>query len=237
MKRWQFIRKILTAVSFSLSILAISTSTQAATLTAVDTELTLLVDVSGSIDDREFDLQTKGYVNTFLNPNLFKDFISKGPLGKIAVNMIYWSNSLQQQEVVGWSLIDSVAASQQFANAISATKRPFSGTTAPGSAIAFATPKFFNNDFEGTRQVIDVSGDGEENDGIDTASARNLALAQGIDAINGIIISSDPVVKNFYLEEILGGVNGDGSPAFLVEAATFEEFNTAIDKKSKQKLE
>ncbi|GAA6621318.1 DUF1194 domain-containing protein [Scytonema sp. NUACC26] len=234
MKSPYFVYTVLTAVS-CVSV-AISTSASAATLTAVDTELSLLVDVSGSIDDREFDLQKKGYANTFLNPNLFNDFISKGPLGKIAVNVIYWSNALQQQEVVGWTLIDSVAASQQFANAINATTREFFGVTAPGSAIAFATPKFFNNDFEGTRQVIDVSGDGEENDGTDTETARNMALARGIDAINGIIVSSDPVVKNFYLKEILGGVNGDGSPAFLVEAATFDEFNSAIDKKIKAEI-
>jgi hypothetical protein len=216
--------------------LAMSTSVRAATLTPVDTELSLLVDVSGSIDEDEFALQKKGYANTFLNPNLFNDFISKGPLGKIAVNVIYWSNSLQQKEVVEWTLIDSVSASQQFGNAINATTREFFGVTAPGSAIAFATPKFFNNAFEGTRQVIDVSGDGEENDGTDTATERNLALARGIDAINGIIVSSDPVVKNFYLNEILGGVNGDGSSAFLVEAATFEEFNSAIDKKIKAEI-
>ncbi|KYC35555.1 hypothetical protein WA1_06955 [Scytonema hofmannii PCC 7110] len=236
MKIFNFVRATLTAVSCGLSVLAISTSTQAATLTPVDTELSLLVDVSGSISEYEFDLQKKGYVNTFLNPNLFNDFISKGSLGKIAVNVIYWSNAQQQQEAVGWTLIDSVAAAQQFANAIDATTRQFFGVTAPGSAIAFATPKFFNNDFEGTRQVIDVSGDGAENDGTDTATVRNLALAQGIDAINGIIVGSDPLVKKFYQEEILGGINGDGSPAFLIEAATFEEFNSAIDKKIKAEI-
>ncbi len=236
MKISNFVHATLTAVSCSLSVLAISTSTHAATLTPVDTELTLLVDVSGSISDNEFELQKKGYVNTFLNPNLFNDFISKGSLAKIAVNVIYWSNAQQQQEAVGWTIIDSVGAAQQFANAIDATTRQFFGVTAPGSAIAFATPKFFNNDFEGTRQVIDVSGDGAENDGTDTATTRNIALAQGIDAINGIIVGSDPLVKNFYQEEILGGINGDGSPAFLIEAATFEEFNSAIDKKIKAEI-
>ncbi|MUG92423.1 DUF1194 domain-containing protein [Scytonema sp. UIC 10036] len=236
MKSYNFVGQTLTVISCCLSALAISTSAQAATLTLVDTELSLLVDVSSSIDDNEFDLQKKGYVNTFLNPNLFNDFISKGPLGKIAVNIIYWSNSLQQEEVVGWTLIDSVAASQQFANAIDATTRQFLSVTAPGSAIAFATPKFFNNDFEGTRQVIDVSGDGAENDGQDTATVRDIALAQGIDAINGIIVGNDPLVRTFYQEEILGGINGDGSPAFLIEAATFEEFNSAIDKKIKAEI-
>lgn len=230
-----FFRTTLLAVSASVGTLAVCTSANAATLTSVDIELSLLVDVSGSIDANEFNLQKQGYADVFSDASLFNNFISQGKEGKIAVNYIYWSSSTQQQEAVGWTLIDSVQASQNFADAIKAASRPFLGGTSPGSAIDFATPLFSNNQFDGERQVIDVSGDGI---GIasNTANARDNALNAGIDAINGIVIGGSSSVKDFYENNVIAGVNGDGNPGFIVEANTFEDFGNAIDNKIKAEI-
>lgn len=236
MKISNFIKTTLLAVSTTVGTLAICTSANAASLTAVDIELSLLVDISTSINSTEFYLQKQGYVDVFSDASLFNNFISKGKEGKIAVNFIYWSGGIQQQEAVGWTLIDSVQASQDFANAIHSINRGFSGATAPGSAIAFATPLFDKNDFDGSRQVIDVSGDGIKNTGISTANARDNALNSGIDAINGIVIGGLYSVKSFYETEVIGGVNADGTPAFVMEANTFEDFGDAIDKKIKAEI-
>ncbi|YAF94338.1 MAG: DUF1194 domain-containing protein [Nodularia sp. CChRGM 3473] len=229
MKTANFFRATLTTVTCGLSVLTISATANAATL--VDLELSLLVDVSGSVDNTEFALQRDGYVNTFSNPNLFNNFISQGSIGQIAVNLVYWSGSNQQQESVGWTLIDSVAAAQNFANAIAAAPRPFSGLTAIGSAIDFAVPGFFTNDFDGTRLVIDVSGDGATNSGSNTAAARDAALAAGIDAINGVVIGNEGGLANFYQNNVIGGTNATGVPAFLRTAATFEEFGAVVQEK------
>ncbi|MEO0934226.1 MAG: DUF1194 domain-containing protein [Cyanobacteria bacterium J06641_2] len=223
------------AVSTGMGTLAICASANAASLTSVDIELSLLVDVSGSIDANEFNLQKQGYADVFSNAALFNNFISKGKEGKIAVNYIYWSNSTQQQEAVGWTLIDSVQASQDFANAINAASRPFSGGTSPGSAIDFATPLFSSNEFDGERQVIDVSGDGSGSIS-KTSSARDNALNAGIDAINGIVIGGNSSIKAFYENNVIAGVNGDGNPGFIVEAKTFADFGSAIDKKIKAEI-
>ncbi|MBV6624508.1 MAG: DUF1194 domain-containing protein [Rivularia sp. (in: Bacteria)] len=235
MKIRKFIRTTLLAVSTGIGTLAICANANAASLTPVDIELSLLVDVSGSINASEFNLQKQGYVNVFSNASLFNNFISKGKEGKIAVNYIYWSNSTRQQEVVGWTLIDSVQASQNFANAIDAADRPFGGSTFPGSAINFAVPLFNSNQFDGERQVIDVSGDGSGNIS-NTTNARDNALSNGIDAINGIVIGGNSSVKAFYENNLIGGVNGDGNPGFVVEADTFADFGSAIDKKIKAEI-
>lgn len=79
MKTANFFRATLTTVTCGLSVLTISATANAATL--VDLELSLLVDVSGSVDNTEFALQRDGYVNTFSNPNLFNNFISQGSIG------------------------------------------------------------------------------------------------------------------------------------------------------------
>lgn len=232
MKFSNLFRTTLLTVSATLGTL-ICTSANAATF--VDIELSLLVDVSGSIDATEFNLQKQGYVDVFSDDSLFNNFISKGKEGKIAVNYIYWSSSTRQQEAVGWTLIDSVQASQDFANAIDAANRPFRGGTSPGSAINFATPLFSSNQFDGERQVIDVSGDGRGRV-FNTANARDNALDAGIDAINGIVIGDSSSLKAFYENNVIGGVNADGTPAFVVEANTFADFGSAIDQKIKAEI-
>jgi hypothetical protein len=229
-------RTTLFTVSTALGTLAICASANAASLTSVDVELSLLVDVSGSISDSEFDLQKQGYIDVFSDASLFNDFISKGNEGKIAVNLIYWSGATQQKEAVAWTLIDSLQASKDFANAIDGSNRAFFGSTAPGSAITFATPGFTSNQFDGARQVIDVSGDGGQNSGLNTGNARDNALNNGIDAINGIVIGGSPFVKAFYENNVIGGVNGDGTFGFVLEADTFEDFGDAIDRKIKAEI-
>jgi hypothetical protein len=100
--------------------------------------------------------------------------------------------------------------------------------TAPGSAINFATPLFgtetgaIGNGFESDRQVIDVSGDGAQNDGANTAAARDAALLAGVDAINGLAIG-DAALGTWYQNNIVGGSN-----AFLVSASNFGDFENAV---------
>ena len=204
-------------------------------LIPVDLELSLLVDVSGSVDNSEYNLQISGYANVFDNPTIYNNLIARGIEGSVAVNLIVWSSSNQQQESITWTLIDSVESSQAFAQNIRETllpafggNRPFSGGTDPGPAIDFATPLFFNNDFDSRRQTIDVSGDGSGNSSA-TARARNNALAAGIDTINGIVIGGGSSVVNFYRDSLIGGVNADGSAALVFQANSFSEFQEVVE--------
>ncbi len=204
-------------------------------LIPVDLELSLLVDVSGSVDSSEYNLQISGYANVFENPAIYNNLIARGIEGSVAVNLIVWSDSNRQQESITWTLIDSVESSQAFAQNIRETllpafggSRPFSGGTDPGPAIDFATPLFFNNDFDSRRQTIDVSGDGSGNSSA-TATARDKALAAGIDTINGIVIGGSSSVVNFYRNSLIGGVNADGSAALIFQANSFSEFQEVVE--------
>jgi len=190
----------------------------------VSTELSLLVDVSGSVSATEFALQRNGYVAAFQSVTV-QNLIANTPNG-IAVNFIYWSGAVQQQQAVGWTHLTNAASSNSFAALIQATNRPFGGSTAPGSALNFAVPLFASNNFTGDRQVIDVSGDGAQNDGADTLTARNAALAAGIDAINGLPILGEAGLLAFYQNNIQGG-----SGSFTLAAANFQSFNAAVENK------
>lgn len=198
--------------------------------TAVDVELQLLVDVSGSVNNTEFALQRDGYVNAFQSQTI-KDAITGGAIGKIAVQLIYWSSSGEQQVAVDWTEIASDAESESFASAVSSAARPSFGLTAPGSAIAFGEPLFNNNGFDGTTQVMDVSGDGVENDGLDTATARDNALAAGVDRINGLAIGGSASVETFYQNEVVGGAG-----SFFVAANSFQDFGDAIQQKLQREI-
>jgi hypothetical protein len=206
---------------------ALLASPMASRAQLVDLELSLLVDVSGSITASEFDLQRQGYADAFASASLQNKILSTAGdrIGAIAVNLVFWAGIGQQTEVVGWTLLDSAAAIDDFAAAIAGAPRtyPSHGRTAIGDALGFATPLFTTNTFTSARQVIDVSGDGATNDGSDTATARDAALASGVDAINGIVILGEAGVQDFYTNNVVGGTGH-----FLRSAAGFEVFGDAI---------
>ena len=189
----------------------------------VDAELALLIDVSGSVDSAEFNLQRQGYVAAFQDSAIQASIASGHSL---AVTVIYWSGSSEQQTAVGWTLVNSAATANAFATAIAGTSRPFSGSTAPGNALNFVTPLFGTNNFTSARQIIDVSGDGAQNDGASTSAARNAALAAGIDQINGLPILGEAGLLAFYQNNIQGGAD-----SFTLAANSFNDFDSAVKAK------
>ena len=223
-----------TSVTLALGLLfPLSASAQAASLTSVDLELSLLLDVSGSVNTSEFNLQRQGYVDAFNNPAIISQ-IQNGEVGSIAVNLIYWAGSNQQQQAVEWTLIEDAATANAFANAISTTTRPFPlslGTSISG-ALDYAVPLFDNNAFDGTRQVIDVSGDGSNNSGRSIIAARNNAL-QAVDAINGLtILNDEPNLDSYYRNNVIGGTS-----SFVVAVNDFSDFSDGITQKLQREIE
>jgi len=217
-------KKIAIAMAIAASVVGFSSAAHA---TPVSLELALLVDVSGSVDANEYNLQRQGYVDAFNDASIQSAIASFA--GGIAVTYIEWSGAAQQSIQVAWTQITNAAQSSAFATAIGATPRVYTtGLTAPGSAINFVTPSFTSNTFEGSRWVIDVSGDGERNDGANTAAARDAFLlpTAGVSkAINGLPIGGG-TLTNWYANNIVGGTN-----AFLIAANDFTDFGAAVKQK------
>ena len=211
--------KSLCAAAIGLASIAFAPAAHAV---PVDLELQLLVDVSGSVNSSEFALQAQGYADAFRSAEV-QNAIAGGQIGSIAVQLVFWSGSSQQAIGVDWVQLSSAADANSFADAILAAGRPFRGGTQISSAIDFGAAQFANG-FEGTRNVMDVSGDGRSN-ASRTAAARDAALAGGIDTINGIAIG-DEAVRQFYEDNVIGGIG-----AFVLLASTFEDFDAAIRQK------
>ncbi len=200
----------------------------------VDVELALLVDVSGSVDSTEYALQKQGYVNAFNDPAI-QGLIGGLPNG-IAVTYIEWSGSLEQSQLVPWTLITDAASASTFATAINGTTRAFSGFTAPGSAINYTAPLFSGNGYEGARWVIDVSGDGQENSGATTSTARDAFLTT-ITAGEGLtkLINGLPIGTNTLLTWYQNNVQG-GPGSFSILANNFTDFGNAVKTKIQREI-
>lgn len=192
----------------------------------VGLSLVLAVDVSGSVDANEYNLQKQGYVQAFQSAAV-QNAILGSQLGGIAVTLVEWSGSGQQAQVVPWTIIDSVADSNAFAAAVNGITRQFSGLTAVGQAINYSVG-LFGSAPEAIRKVIDVSGDGSDNvDGVAfTAAARNAAVAAGI-TINGLpILGSESGLLAWYQTNVQGGPG-----SFTIAAPDFAAFAGAIEAK------
>ena len=189
----------------------------------VGLELLLLVDVSGSVDAGEYSLQKTGYVNAFKDADIQAAIATI--TGGVAVSYVEWSAGAQQAVQVGWTLLTDAASADSFADAIAAAPRAFANTTAPGSAINFGVG-LFTNGYEGARLVMDVSGDGSENDGANTFAAATAAHAANI-TINGLpILGSEAGLDTWYQNNIVTPGGG-----FLVVASDFASFEGAVKSK------
>lgn len=201
-----------------------------ATLLEVDLELILAVDVSRSIDEDEARLQREGYVRAWRDPRIARA-IQNGPLGRIAVAYVEWAGTQYQQIIVNWTLIKDAAGAQAFADAIERSPRIAESWTSISAALDFCVP-MFNNAYEGTRRVIDVSGDGSNNRGRPIRSARDDAIARGI-TINGLPIVNDRPspfgfaaekdLDKYYEQNVIGGPG-----AFMTVAIGFDTFAQAV---------
>lgn len=214
---------------FAATVVAASGLMATTPARAVDVglELILLVDVSGSVSSTEYALQRDGYKSAF-NSAAIGNAIA-GITGGIAVTYIEWSGNAQQSVRLGWTHLTDATSSAAFGNAIGGLTRAYSGNTAPGSALNFAmggTVGLFTNDFNSLRQVIDVSGDGAQNEGANTAAARDAALAAGVDAINGLVILGEGGLEAWYNANIKGGAG-----AFVLAANDFADFASTVESK------
>ncbi len=158
----------------------------------VDVELVLAVDVSFSMDPEEQRLQREGYFEALRSPFVL-EAIRRGINGRIAVAYVEWAGSPSQEIVADWHVIEDRADVERFIAVIQAKPPKRLSRTSISGAIDFATKMILENDFDGLRQVIDVSGDGTNNQGRIVTVARDDAVAQGI-TINGlpILLNKNP---------------------------------------------
>jgi hypothetical protein len=197
---------------------------------SVDVELILAVDVSYSMDMDELAIQREGYAQALISKE-FLQALKTGPNGKIAVTYFEWAASSDQKIIIPWRVIDGPETADAVANEIMKTPIRRASRTSISGAINFAMPLFDENPYRGLRRVIDISGDGPNNNGGPVVQARDAALEKGI-VINGLpIMVKEPSYStmdidnlDFYYEDCV--IGGPGS--FVVTIKDREKFKEAI---------
>jgi hypothetical protein len=200
------------------------------TVASVDVELIIAVDVSYSMDLDELAIQREGYAQAIVSEE-FLQALRAGPNSKISVIYFEWSASSDQKIIIPWRVIDGPESADAVANEIMKTPVRRGSRTSISGAIYFAMPLFNEDPHHGLRRVIDISGDGPNNNGAPVTGARDEALSKGI-VINGLpIMVKEPSYStmdidnlDWYYEDCV--IGGPGS--FVVMIKDREKFKEAI---------
>jgi hypothetical protein len=179
----------------------------------VDVELVLASDGSGSIDDDELRLQRGGYARA-IQHQLVLNAIAGGEHRRIAVLFVEWAAPDSVEIIVGWHVVSDAASAKVFADKLMAAPRKVFGYNSISAAIAFATREIETNAYDGTRKIIDVSGDGPQINGPPLPVVREAALKAGI-TINALAIKTrggtgfrggyGETLEKHYENEVIGG--------------------------------
>lgn len=203
---------------------------------AVDLELVLMADASGSIDEAEILLQRRGYAEALRDAEVLWAIENGGALGRIALTYVEWASAGSQEVVVDWMVVEDEASAAVFGERLLAGPRRAFGSNAIGAAILKGLELIETNEFDGWRKVIDLSGDSAWNpQGPSIETARDVAVASGA-VVNGLAVlcreatcSGRPRggdLEAEYRDRLIGGPG-----AFVVTADGPENFQRAVRRK------
>ena len=199
----------------------------------VDVELVLAVDVSYSMDPEEQALQREGYQQAITSSEFLRA-LREGINGKVAVTYFEWAGNFDRRIIVPWRLIEGPESADAVAAEIGRSQFRRASRTSISGAMEFALPLFDDSGYRGIRRVIDISGDGVNNQGTLVTEARDKVLAAGI-TINGLPImlkrprwsTMDIESLDVYFEDCVIG----GPGAFVVPVRERDKFKEAIRRK------
>lgn len=192
---------------------------------ACELELVIAMDVSRSVDAYEFDLMRFGTADAFRDPEVV-DLI-RFMKGGMRITLTQWSGPKQQKQMIPWTYLYSSKDISSIAEAIERMERAYRfDLTAPAEGILHAHSLFSKPPSACNRQVIDVSGDGIQNQGAPVRDVTQRLGRQGI-TINGLVIRADrPDPLDFYQQNIVSG------PISFVEIAdNYDAYPRAILRK------
>jgi len=206
--------------------------------------LVLGMDVSASVDAREYALMMNGTAAALMAPVVQAAALAGPP---VALAAFVWAGAREQAVVAEWALIDNPEALARFAARIAGFPRPtgdplgaWSGRTGVGAAL-LAAQTLLERAPDCAAQTIDLAGDGENNDGPEPAPLR-AALPAGV-TVNALAVSGDlPLDHGTFADE--GGqlsawfaqnlLHGPG--AFVESALDYDDFERAMTRKLLREL-
>ncbi|MEM1387490.1 MAG: DUF1194 domain-containing protein [Pseudomonadota bacterium] len=215
------------------ALLSVLTPAASADGVEVDLELILMVDVSRSMSGNELEIQRRGYAEALQSEAVY-EALRSGLLQRVAMAYVEWAGAGSQRIVVDWRLLETREDLAAFGNTLTAEFNPSLRRTSISSALLYAADSLEDNSYIGLRRVIDVSGDGPNNQGVPVEGARDAVLAQGI-TINGLPLMTKEGLGSawnidaldlYYQDCVVGGPG-----AFVIPVYDWAGFADAVRRK------
>jgi hypothetical protein len=205
--------------------------------------LVLAMDISSSVDPLEDALQRGGLAQALRAPEVVEAILSQ-PDRPVALAMFEWSGRVQQDMVLPWVMLRDAATIGAVADRIEFSRRSYAEfSTAIGHAIEYAHDLFRQGPACDAR-VLDISGDGVNNDGFGPTAAYDafdfsqitvnalVIEVQEAGTDHGITEGADTGLADYFRQIV---IRGPGS--FVEVAAGFEDFERAMRRKLLRELE
>jgi hypothetical protein len=203
----------------------------------VDTVVCFAVDVSGSVDDRRFKLQREGYMEALRHPAVMQA-IRSTTYGRIGVCYYEWSGVLNHNVIIPWTEVAGLQDIEPLCEVLATTPRGSNGSTALAHALRYARGLFEECPWPGARKVLDVSGDGRDDNAdypqrlgyVSTRDEADLLIAAGV-TVNGLPIpegSEAETIVEWYRNNVVGGPGAFCMPAVNYESLAFALRNKFI---------
>lgn len=182
---------------------------------ACDIALVLAVDVSGSVDNTEFRIQMDGLAEGLRDPSVSEALV----VGEAAIMVLQWTGTTRQAISIPWTQVRSFEEVDALASRIETVNRKWRNySTAIGEAMEFSQAQFADAP-ACDRHVIDISGDGSSNEGVEPKDAAAELLAAGT-TVNALVIEgAEPMLTEYFWENVILGPG-----AFVITANSFDEY-------------
>jgi hypothetical protein len=204
--------------------------------------LALALDVSGSVDAREYRLQMDGLA-TALGTSNVRGALLDQPGGVVNLMVYEWSGPADHTVVLPWTPVRDAAALKAIVAQLNAAQRQVkSPGTALGDAMVLGA-EFLSQQPECWTRTLDISGDGKANLGARPRDIKPELQSQGI-TINALVIGADAPGTGDNRQVEIGELSAYfraevilGAGAFVETAVGFEDYADAMARKLERELQ
>lgn len=203
--------------------------------------LLLGLDVSGSVDSREYRLQLDGLAAALLHPDVQSALLSM-PETPVRIAVFEWSSPVDQTLIQPWRSINSANDLNALASRLTSTKRtPSEQSTGLGTAMLYGAD-LLSQQSECWIQTFDISGDGKANTGPNPKDLPERVF-EGI-TINALVIGADPLDHGDNRQAEIGELSSyynayviRGAGSFVEVAVGFDDYERAMVRKLLRELQ
>ncbi|WP_424942770.1 DUF1194 domain-containing protein [Aliiroseovarius crassostreae] len=151
--------------------------------------LAIGLDVSGSVDGQEYNLQLNGLAQALEDPDV-RAALTASPRTRVELSVYEWSGPTDQRLLIPWQAITSQDDIQDIADKLRRTERlPAHPATAIGQAMLYGADLLHQRS-DCWQQTLDLSADGMSNAGLRPRDVKPKTALGGL-TINGLVITSD----------------------------------------------